>query len=86
MREAMRGNVTILAAMVLPLLLGGLVSIASGVAALALVVPAAANAGDLGLKPYCDDSGKGESKTDCGSLLVPENRKNATARLSALPD
>ncbi|MCE7980864.1 MAG: alpha/beta fold hydrolase [Caldilinea sp. CFX5] len=50
------------------------------------VVPEGAQAGDLvDLKPCTYPAGKIEYAADCGTLVVPENRSNPSARLIALP-
>lgn len=50
------------------------------------VVPAGTQAGDLvDLKPCTYPAGEIEYAADCGTLVVPENRSDADARLIALP-
>jgi pimeloyl-ACP methyl ester carboxylesterase len=48
-------------------------------------VPAGARAGQLTMKPCRYDTEKGSSRADCGTLVVPENRRDARSRLIALP-
>lgn len=50
-----------------------------------VVVPAAAKAGDLILKPCGYPTEDGTYSADCGTLVVPENRADAQSRLIALP-
>jgi pimeloyl-ACP methyl ester carboxylesterase len=50
-----------------------------------ITLPPNAHAGDLTLEP-CDYKKKtATQKTECGTLIVPENRINPTSRLLALP-
>ena len=51
----------------------------------AVTVPTGAHAGDLLLKPCTIKLDKVNYRADCGTLVVPENRSNPTARLIALP-
>ena len=63
-----------------------------GLAALAIVpggdavrVPSGAHAGRLTLKPCTYDTERGARPADCGTLVVPENRRDPKSRLIALP-
>ena len=48
-------------------------------------VPAHAKAGDLQLHRCTYDTEDGQRAADCGTLVVPENRKDPQSRLIALP-
>jgi len=48
-------------------------------------VPAAANAGDLILKPVQVFHEDGSYEADCGTLVVPENRADPESRLITVP-
>ncbi|SFC90677.1 alpha/beta hydrolase [Streptomyces aidingensis] len=48
-------------------------------------VPAGAKAGDLALEPCTYDTEDGGLPADCGTLVVPENRRDPDSRLIALP-
>jgi len=51
-----------------------------------VTVPAGAQPGDLvGLEPCTYEANKVEYDADCGTLVVPENRADASSRLIALP-
>ncbi|BCB90183.1 alpha/beta fold hydrolase [Phytohabitans suffuscus] len=50
-----------------------------------LPVPDGARAGDLALRPCTFETGGGSRAADCGTLVVPENRRAAGSRLIALP-
>jgi pimeloyl-ACP methyl ester carboxylesterase len=49
------------------------------------VVPEGAHAGDLSMAPCAYDTEGGTLDADCGTLVVPENRRNPRSRLIALP-
>src|SRR5580704_7924014 len=51
----------------------------------AVSVPAGAHAGQLKLTACTYPTEKGNSRADCGTLVVPENRTNPHSRLIALP-
>ena len=63
----------------------GLAYLRLGSDAAAVSVPAGAHAGDLILHPCTYQTEKGAYDADCGTLVVPENRADAHARLIALP-
>ena len=63
----------------------GLAYLRLGSDAAAVSVPAGAHAGDLILHPCTYQTDKGAYDADCGTLVVPENRADAHARLIALP-
>ncbi|GFJ76263.1 alpha/beta hydrolase [Phytohabitans houttuyneae] len=48
-------------------------------------VPDGARSGDLTLEPCTYPTGDGDRAADCGTLVVPENRRDAGSRLIALP-
>jgi len=51
----------------------------------AVVVPTDARAGSLTLKPCTYTTEAGAARADCGTLTVPENRRNPGSSLIALP-
>src|SRR2546430_3129526 len=48
-------------------------------------VPRGAHAGQLTLKPCSSSTERGDYRADCGTLVVPENRRDPRSRLIALP-
>ena len=50
-----------------------------------VAVPEGAQAGDLILEPCTYSTEEGSFEADCGTLVVPENRRNPNSRLIALP-
>ncbi len=50
-----------------------------------VVVPDGASPGDLELRPCSYDTEAGRLDADCGTLVVPENRRAPSSRLIALP-
>ncbi|MDQ7909489.1 alpha/beta hydrolase [Phytohabitans sp. ZYX-F-186] len=48
-------------------------------------VPDGAHAGDLALEPCAYETDGGSRAADCGTLVVPENRRDPDSRLIALP-
>ena len=63
----------------------GLVFLGFGSGAAAVSVPPGAKAGQLSLKPCTHATEKGSYAADCGTLVVPQNRRDAHSRLIALP-
>jgi pimeloyl-ACP methyl ester carboxylesterase len=74
------------AALVVIVLLGvGLVYVRMGKAPDEVAVPVGAKAGDLKLEPCSYATEDGPADADCGTLVVPENRRDPRSRLIALP-
>src|SRR3954453_4825546 len=72
---------TRIALLVIAVIAGGLLFVRLTGGAAAVKVPSGARAGQLALKP-CSYHGL---PADCGTLVVPENRRSNASRLIALP-
>ena len=74
----------IIALAVIGVLVAGLIYLAFAPDA-SVSVPEGSQAGDLILEPCTYATESGARDADCGTIIVPENRLNATSRLIALP-